>query len=240
MSMTADQLNQYVQQYGSAMTPSNGNQGLNEFLNSSQYQLMYGNSPSAQSTDPNVRFQNDPGVQNAIQAGLPALQAQYAQKGLGASGAAANGLSQNMYNNYNSFIGTQGSAMTNYQNQLAALAGTGQSAANNAASATNTDQTGLASLIAQLNSTTGTQSAQSTLGSSENIATLLANLGVNQSNAFLNTGAAMSNNMLAGSQLGAQLANAAQQSAAQTKSSALQGQGALNGASALTGGGGSF
>lgn len=211
---------------------------LPQFFNSSAYQLAYGNNPSASSMDPNERFQNDPGVQAAIRAGAPLIANSYGQQGLGASGRAANGVAQYMYNNYNNFLQNQeslyqneyqkglteqqqavgtylnqqqlmGNAFTNYQNQLAQL-GT-QNGTNLTTQQAQNQFTGgqnLAQLLANLNQSTGGALASGQLSTSAIISQLLANQGVLNANAFLGTGAAQSNNVLAGSQLGAQLGGA--------------------------------
>lgn len=302
--MTPEELQDYITQYNSAMTPggaatavssfqNSGNYAnqfgsgfnqywnssplqqltqtpsvkLEDFLKSDAYRVQYGDN---QSTDPNQRFQNDPGVQMAIKAGMPALANSYGAKGLGASGPAANGVAQYMYNNYLNFTGKQGdlynqeynkaatsqqqqaatylqqqqlmgNTFQNYQNQLAALGGQGAQTSNQQAQNQYQSGQNLANLLAQLNQNTGNISAQSQLSVNELISQLLANQGVLNANGYLGTGAAMSGNILAGSQLGAQLANAQNKSNAGTTNSLLAGQGAQAGASQLYGlGGGAY
>jgi hypothetical protein len=265
-------LNQMLQQ------PQLSNQ---QFMNSDAYKLAYGNNQAA---SPAERFQNDPGVQMAIQAGMPMLANSYSAKGLGASGPAANAVAQYMYNNYldfnkgqsnlynqeygkqyqtqqNQVAGYQnqqalqnstyqnqqalqaglfqnqqqgvGNLFNNYQSQLQGLTNMGYGAAQQQAQNAYGSGQNLANLLSGYNQSTGQNIFQGGLGVNENIATLLANQGVLGANAYLGVGSAMSGNMLAGSQLGAQLANAQNQSNAQTMNSALAGQGALAGAGQL-------
>lgn len=300
--MTPEELQNYITQYNSAMTPGGSEPGMNNYLNSPNYQATYGSNanqlinntatvaPLSQpqlsfndfvnnndaykvqygnnnAASPLERFQNDPGMQMAIQAGLPMLANQYASKGLGASGAGAKGLTQYMYNNYNDFIGNQGALynqernsnmalnqfnagiaqnniqnrfsmqdrlsgnFNNYQGQLANAASLGAQASGQLGQSANTNSQNLVSLLAQLYGQTGQNLSQNNMSVGSDITSLLANLGVFQGNAYLNTGAGMANNMLAGSQLGAQLANAQNASNAQTQSSLLKGYGAMNGTS---------
>lgn len=313
--MTPDQLQQYINQYNTAMTPGGaapgvanyqntpgyqlqygaaGQQNINntqngfnntwknnttlqgllqqpqlslpDFLNSDAYKVKYGNNTSQ---DPNTRFQNDAGIQQAIAAGMPMLANSYGAKGLGASGAAAKGISQYMYNNYLNFTGDQGNMydkqlndkyqqqqqnvgtylnqqgnyqnqqnqlgqnFLGYQNQLAGVANMGNQAVNQLSGQYQQSGQNLSSLLAQLYAGTGSGISGGYLEMGNNIASLLANLGVNQGNMYIGTGAGMSGNILAGSQLGAQLANAQNASNAQTQNSLMAGQGALAGANKL-------
>lgn len=277
------------QQVSNVANQSQPNLSLNDYLNSDAYKVQYGTSAAAQSTDPNVRFQNDPGIQAAIAAGMPSIANSYGAKGLGASGTAADAVAQYMYNNYtgftqnqanlyntglqnvtanqtantginqfnagvqqnninnqqayqqqqvNNYTGQQnllGNSFNTYQNQLAGLANNG--ASSSMANMSNTNSQQLASLLAQLQSQTGTSMSNNGLGVSQNISQLLANNGVLQSGLLMNTGAAMSNNQLQGSLLGAQLANVQNQSNAQTASSGLGGLGAMYGMQQRTNGG---
>src|SRR6476619_1847693 len=93
---------------------------LNTFRNTPGYQLQYGTN--ATSSNPAVNFQSDPGMQLAVNQGSQALMNNYAAKGLGQSNAAANALTQYMYNNYKDYTGGQASLFNNYQSQLAGLA----------------------------------------------------------------------------------------------------------------------
>lgn len=290
--MTPQELQQYITQYNTALTPGGASAGTtayqnspaynlqfgpaasqtwnnnpvlsllsepklstNEFLNSDAYKIQYGNNNSQ---DPNERFQNDPGIQMAIKAGMPMLANSYAAKGMGASGPAANAVGQYMYNNYLNFTGKQGdlynteynnrlqqqqqnvgtylnqqqvlgNSFANYQNQLGTLAGAGNTASGQQGQTTANANIGLGNLLAQLQYGTGGQLSSNLLSSQANVAQLQANNGVFNANAYLGIGAAMSNNMMQGSQLGAQLANAQNVSNAQTASSAQQGLGAMYG-----------
>lgn len=242
--MNPTQLQQYIEAYQNAspssiaMTPGGAQSGLTSFFNTPAAQMAYGKGPdelaAANMYNPAIAFATDPGVQLAIQAGLPAIQNNYAARGLGASGAAAEGLSQYMYNNYNNYVGTQEGLFNNYQNQLANLANMG---ANNTGGAqAYASGQNLASLLGQANLSTGSQIANANLNTGSNISSLLSNLGSLEASGYLNTGAAMANNMMQGSLLGVQLNNTNQASASQSANSLLSGQGAMNTAGVLSGG----
>lgn len=227
---------------------------VNDFLNSDAYKVQYGNNTNV---DPNQRFLNDPGLQAAIASQMPKIQANYAARGLGDSGAAAKGLTDYMYKNYTDYTGKQGQLydteynkklntqganvagflnqqqmvgnnFNNYQNQLANAAGMGQAASNQIGNNAMTSSQQLMQLLSQGFLGTGQNLAQTGLSSAENIASLFANQGVLNANLFQGTGAAMSQNMMQGSQLGAQLQNAQNRSNAQTQNSMFAGQGAQN------------
>lgn len=289
-------LQNYMTQYGNAMTPGGGALGTSEFqqspaygllfgpqagatfannpvtsllqqpqlsaqdfMNSGAYKLQYGNNNA---TDPGTRFQNDPGVQQAIQAAMPAIANNYSAQGLGASGTAADAVAQYMYNNYNNYTsgqqnlyqsqynnaltqqqqnvatyvnqqGVMNNSLNQYNGQLAALAGAGSSASNNVSNSLSSTLNSLGQLLSSNNMNTGNSLASLGANAADIISQLQANLGTLQANAYLGTGAGMSNNILQGSILGAQLANAQNGSNAHTANSALQGQGASNGVSAL-------
>ncbi len=328
--MTPQELKDYIQQYGSAMTPGGAASGtsqfmnspgynmqfgpastaswitnpvaymldkpelsteefkntpaygmsnldynlpLNSFLNSDAYKLAYGNNNSL---DPNQRFQNDQGVQMAIKAGMPLLANSYASKGLGMSSPAANAVSQYMYNNYLDFNrgqsslynqeyskgyankidtvkkdldlynqeynkltaaqqqqiatylnqqGVMGQNFSNYQDRLMGLAGQGAAASNQLSNNSFNAGNNLANLLFQGNMATGTNSAQIGTSSAAILAELLANQGVLNANALIGTGAAKANNMLAGSQLGAQIANAQNRTNAGNQTASMGGIG---------------
>jgi hypothetical protein len=267
---------QLAQQQGTVSPVANpgniGNTSFNDFVNSAAYKTAYGNNASE---DPLSRFQNDAGTQLALQQGQKALANLYSGKGLGASGTYAKGLTDYMYNQYGNFIGGQkdlynnvnntnigiqnqnignqmntnqfnagirqnninnyqgiqsllGSNFNNYQNQLAGLSNAGNTASNALGSASNQNSQNLISILSQLYGNTGSALGQYGMSTGSDIASILANLGIYQGNAYINTGAAMANNMLSGSQLGVQLANAQNASNAQTQNSLLQGYGAVN------------
>lgn len=242
-------LSQYINAYQNsnvtpiAMTSGGANQGLTNFFNSPAAQQAYGSGPATQIAatgqyNPAVAFAMDPGVQLAIQAGQPMLADQYAAKGLGASGTAAAGLSQYMYNNYNNYVGTQSNLFNNYQNQLSNLAQFGSTQTGGAQA--NQNQQNLSSLLANIYSSQGNQLSNSYQNTGSNIAQLLGNQGVLGANIYSGTYAAEANNLLQGSLLGAQLAGQQNASNAQTASSALKGQGASNAYSQLSGTGGFY
>lgn len=232
------------------------NISVQDFMHSAPYQLQYGDN---QALDPSQRFLNDPGVQMAIKAGTNDLQNAYSSKGLGASGAASAGLTQAMYKNYNDFTnqqqtlyGTQydrqneflqnkaagflnqqnltNSIYSNYQNQLGQIANLGSQTATGMGNMANSNQQNLSSIISQMTSNAGQQAGVWTTQAGQNAAQMLVNMGIFDANTWASVGAAMSNNMMSGSQLGAQLANAQNQSNSNSMSSMLQGNGAMNGA----------
>lgn len=196
----------------------------NQFMQTPAYQLQYGQNYSI---NPAERFQNDPGVQMAIQAGMQPLMASYAGRGLGQSGALAQGLSQYMYNNYNNYTGQQASLYNTYQNQLANLVNSGMAV--NGATQANNNSNLLAQILSNANLSTASNQANAHTNAGNNISQLLANLGVSNASSILNTGAAQSNNLMQGAELLAQ-ANAQQQASnAGTLSSYYNGMGAQAG-----------
>lgn len=225
------------------------------FMAGTPYRLQYGNNFSQ---DPAERFKNDPGLQMAINEGTRGLRNAYASKGLGASGAAAAGLTDYMYKNYTDY--TQGqqdlyqrewqkladlqgnrvagyinqqNLLSNiygrYQDQLGNLAGTGMNISNQMGNMGNQMGSGIGSLFGQWNIGAGQQLGNWGMGAGGNIAELLANAGIFDANIWAALGAGMSNNMMQGSLLGAQLANAQNASNAQSLSSMFQGMGAFRG-----------
>lgn len=238
---------------------------LNQFFNSDVYRLNYGDSALSKSFNPTERFENDPGVQKAIQAGMPLLANSYSQKGLGASGPAAKGLADFMYSNYGSFmnnqnniyqseyqkaateqqqaIGTylnqqqlQSNTFTNYQNQLAALSAQGVDITKGQSSNQFNAGQNLAQLLAQIQASTGGALSGNTMAANEILSQLLANQGVLNANAYVGLGSAMSQNIYNGSALGAQLGNAQNRSNAGTTNSLLGGIGASSTPGTRTGG----
>jgi len=207
---------------------------LNTFRNTPAYQLQYGTN--ANYSNPALNFQSDPGVQLAISQGSQALMNNYAARGLGQSGAAANALTQYMYNNYKDYTGGQASLFNNYQNQLAGLASMGANTATNlgnqAAQAGSTIGTGQSNNFLS----TGSNIASGNLATGSNVSSLLGNQGVLNAGAYLNTGAAQANNLFNGATLQAQLNANQAASNAQTQNSLLSGQGAMNQAQTLNGG----
>lgn len=193
-----------------------------QFFNTPQYQLMYGNNKSM---DPNERFQNDPGMQMAMQQGMKPLLGQYAAQGLSQSGALAKALQDYSYNQYSNYIGGQGSLFNNYQNQLQQLTGMGaqntgsQNAYN---SGQNTGQQ-----LGNANMQTGASIGNANMMSGENIASLFGNQGVLGASGYFNTGGAQSSNIMNGMSLAAQLF--ANQQASQASAGA--GAGAMQGSS---------
>ncbi len=213
---------------------SGTNNPLQNFMNTPQYQLAYGNNQAA---DPSERFRNDTGTQLAIQQGMNTLQNQYAAKGLGGSGALAKSLGDYQYNHYNDWmnnqVGMQNNYNTNtmntmqsYQSQLANLAQFGSTQTGGAQGLQNSQQ--LASLLGNANLATGQNLSSAQLGVGENLAQLSANQGVYGGNAYLGTAAGQSNNIMQGMSLATQIANMIQAGNA----SAAGGQGAMLGSQA--------
>jgi hypothetical protein len=233
----------------------NPNLSMFGFMAGTPYRLQYGNNFSQ---DPAERFKNDPGLQMAINEGARGLRNAYASKGLGASGAAAAGLTDYMYKNYTDY--TQGqqdlyqrewqkladlqgnrvagyinqqNLLSNiygrYQDQLGNLAGTGMNISNQLGNIGNQMGSGIGSLFGQWDIGAGQQLGNWGMAAGGNIAELLANAGIFDANIWAALGAGMSNNMMQGSLLGAQLANAQNASNAQSLSSMFQGQGAFRG-----------
>lgn len=154
----------------------------NQFFQTPQYQLLFGNNTNV---DPYQRFAADQGTQLAVHQGQDQLQMQMAAHGLGQSGALAKDMGNYMYGQYGNYLNSQNSLFNNYQQQLNNLMGVGvnQSGANNAMTAGQNQ----ANTVAGANLNTGS-----------NISSLFANQGVYNANALLNTGAASANNLFNG------------------------------------------
>jgi hypothetical protein len=233
--LSQDQINQYNTLFNQisnnpsaqgalSMTAGGSQQGMSSFMNTPAYALAYGNNTAA---NPAQRFAQDYGTQMSVYNGQQALSNQFAGQGLGSSGALAQGLSQNMYNNYGNYITGQESMFGNYQNQLANLAqfGSTQTGATQAVSAGNT--------LAGLQSAAGNAIGSADLNTGSNISQLLANEGSFLAGSTLNTGAAEANNVYNGNVLSEGILANMMNANASTASSALSGQGASLGSSAL-------
>lgn len=188
--------------------------GLSGFLNSPQYQALFGSGAASQMSadgtyNPVTAFQQDPGTQWAIDQGIKQLQQQGAAKGILQSGPMqehildyVTGLENQKYQQYQ---GQVGGAFTGYQNMLAGLAGLGSgvTGANTAAS--------LFGQQAQLANSdiygTGSQIAGFNMSAGQDIASLLANLGSSNASAILNTGAAKANQLNVAAGMNAQANN---------------------------------
>ena len=250
-----DQLKQIQQQYqigadgnpisagtastgGAPQAPAGSNAGLNNFLNSSQYQALFGSNPAntyAQTGqyDPAAAFRNDPGTQFAIQQGSKALQQQGAAKGILESGNMQTALQANAQGianqNYQTYQGQIGQAFNQYQQQLASMTALGSqlTGANTAAS-----MYGQAGQLQNQNIYgTGQQQSNATLSTGNNVSTLLGNQGVLNANAYLNTGAAQAAGMMQMLGMNAQANAAGAASNAQTQTA----QGNSNAAQGATG-----
>lgn len=197
---------------GTATNPANPQGALQSFLNSPQYQLMFGNNAAQQyaqngSFNPQQAFQQDPGTQFAIQQGLKDLQQQGAAKGLLESGPMQQNLlkyAQGMEDQqYQRFLQNQNSVFQNYQGQLAQMSnlGSGLTGANTAASL----YSNLGNQLGQYNYGTGNNIAGANLSTSNDIASLLANQGVLNANAYLSTGAAQAQGLMANAGMNAQI-----------------------------------
>lgn len=207
---------------------------LNQFRNTPAYQLQYGTN--ATNSNPAVNFANDPGVQMAVGQGSQALMNNYAARGLGQSGAAADALTQYMYNNYNQYTGGQGTLFNNYQSQLASLANLGATTSANLGNQAATAGSTIGTTQSGNNLATGQNTAQANLSTGSNISSLLGNQGVLDASAYLNTGAAQANNLFQGATLQSQINANNASSAAGSQNSLLNAQGATNTASSLSGG----
>lgn len=193
------------------MTQASASTGLNQFFNTPGAQLMYGQNPAQQtanggSFNPATAFQNDPGVQMAVQQGQIPINNSFAARGLGQSGALSQALTQNLYNNYSNYTAGLGSAFNNYQGQLAQLSNAGMGA--NSQNATNQYNAGttLSQLLSNANLSTGQNLASVYGNTGSNISSLVANQGVLGASGYLNTGAAQSNNYMQAMNLAAQVA----------------------------------
>jgi|ERR1700733_5002853 len=248
--MDETQLAQYNQLYQQATNPSvatsipmtagGSQQGLNSFLNTPEYALLYGQQNGANQAinatngtyNPVQAFQNDPGYQYNMNQALGQVNSASAAKGLLESSAGntslmntASGL-QNQY--YQTFLGQQNSLFGNYQNQLANLTNLGSQSTGNQ-NAYNLG-TGLAQLLSGNYQNTASGLSNANLQTGQNISSLLANQGMFGANAQLNTGAAQANNIFQGNQFSAQIQAANLASQAGTQSS-------INNSSALGSGG---
>lgn len=212
----------------------------NEFFNSPAFQLQYGTGPQQQiaqtgSYNPATAFANDPGVALAVQQGAIPLENNFAARGLSQSGALTQALSQYMYNNYNSYTSGQGTLFNNYQNQLAGLTSLGAQTATNQGNTINSDASTIATGTSNNAMNTANSLSNANLSTAQNVSTLLGNQGVLDASAYLNTGAAQSNNLFQGAGLGAQINQNQQAQANQAQSSLLAGQGSQQGAQAYAG-----
>lgn len=224
-----------------------GPQTQSNFFQSPQAQLMYGsqaaNQMSAQSLagtyDPIQAFQNaDPSYQYQIDQAMRNVNNNSAARGLLESGQTQRDLlntAQNMQNQqYQTWLGNQQNLYGNYansvnnmfgtyQNQLAALTALGsqQTGSQNAFTAGQNQ----AQNIFAGNLATGQAIANANLSTGSNISSLLANQGVLNAGAILNTAAAQSNNLFQGNQFAAQLMGNVMGSNAQTQTGNASAQG---------------
>lgn len=251
----------YNQLYQQASNPSaaapiqmnsgqaNGNQSLQSYMQTPEYQLLYGSKASQDNSsavangtyDPTQAFHNDPGFNFGINQGFQQLQNQYAAKGLGQSGPLMQAMQQYAQGaqnqSYQQYLGQQSNLFGSYQSQLQQLAGMGANAANAQGQSSVTSGNQLAGILAGGNLATGQNIAQGNLSTGQNISQLLANLGINNASGISNTASAQANNIYNGNLFAAQIAANNQASNAQSQSSLFQGAGALNGASIVAGGG---
>lgn len=193
------------------------NSPIADFMHSGNYQVAYGQNYN---DNPLARFQNDPGIQMALQEGTRQLANNYSAKGLGASGAAASGLSQFLYNNYSNFTNNQSNLFNNYQNQLSGLANMGMGYANQIGQAYQQTGANLGNFLGQGYLGIGQNLANAGLGIGSDIGGMQANLGMNLGSGYMNLGPLFSNNIWNGVLLGAQLGNAQNQTNAQNRMSA--------------------
>lgn len=243
--------NAWKQQYntqnpisGSTAAPGTTSQGLTNFLNSPDYQLLYGTNDT--STDPTQRFQQDPGYQFAIDQGMKQLQRNSAAQGLLESGGLqqqllsyAQGTQNQQYQNY---LTQQQGLFTNYQNNLGTAAA--QGAQYTGAAQANSNAQLLANLLSSYQMGTGSTLFGGDLTTGQNISGLYANQGNSEAGIALNTASAQANNIFQGNQFQAQVTanqNANQNAAASNQASA---QGYSNGAgmfgSSASGGGSTY
>ena len=192
--------------------------GLQQFFNSPIYSLLYGTNLANQNQanlmngtyNPVTSFFNDPSYQFALSEGSRNIANNFAAKGLTDSGAFSKALSDygqgtaSQY--YGNYLSTQNSLFNNYQNQLSGLAQLG--AQTNGANQANANGNLLAQLLSGANLSTGQNLANAALNVGENAGTLYGNQGVLGAGAYLNTGAAMSNNLFQGASLASQISNA--------------------------------
>jgi hypothetical protein len=154
-------------------------QGLSAFLNTPEYQLLFGGSGKA--VDPNAspldRFQSSPGYQFQMDQGIKARDASAAAKGMLLSGnhqqeltSFGQGLANQDYNNYeNRLQGTYG----NYYNRLAGVAGLG---ANMNSQSANTSQN------------QGNTLANMSMNQGNNLASMITGRGAVDANSILAAG----------------------------------------------------
>lgn len=205
--------------------------GLMAFLNSPQYQALYGTENTQ--TNPVDRFRFDPGYQFAIDEGLKQLQQKSASRGLLESGATQRDIqqfSQGMADqNYQRWLEQQNNVFANRQNQLMGLSTLGSqlTGASTAASLFGN----LGNQLAQYNFGTGQALANNQQGTSSNISSLYANQGVLNANAYLNTGAARAQGLMNIAGMGMQQQNNQQASQAQQQTGNYANQGAIMGSS---------
>lgn len=227
--MNEQQLAQYNQLYNQLlnsssqtptaipMTSGGAVQGGTNFLNSPEYALLYGQQNAAQQAanmqngtyNPITAFQQDPGFQFNLSQALAQTQNASAAKGLLNSGSTQNALlnqASGLQNQqYQTWLGQQNNLFNNYQNQLANLSNLGANASNQQASQVNNNSNLLAQLLSNANLSTGQGISNANLGTGQTIAQLLANQGVLNAGAYLNTGAAQANNLFQGANLQTQI-----------------------------------
>ena len=247
------QYNNYIQQIGydpNAVTPtgmtggvgatvnpgnstqSGNNPGLQNFLNSPEYQALFGSGAGTKyaqdgTYDPTQAFANDPGTQFKLEQGMKLINQQAASKGLLSSGNVQQGL-------MNYALGTEDQQYQTYQNNLAGLFGNYQ---NNLAQLTNlgsglTGANTAASLFSNIGNQagqyafgTGSNIANANLATGSNISSLYGNQGSLNASAYLNTGAAQANGLLniAGMNAQANATQAASQAQQYSANAANQG-----------------
>jgi hypothetical protein len=222
----------YVQQYENLLanpgtvdpaqlTGGTAQQGMQNFFNTPQYQLLFGNNGGNPiSTDPTQRFQQDPGYAFNLNQALNAVNAKSAAGGLLESGTGEQNLlstAQGMQNQeYQTWLGQQNGLFTGYQNQLSALAqfGAGQTQSQNQVSTGDL----LAQLLLGANLSTGQGVSNANLGTGSNISSLLGNQGTLNAGAYLNTAGAQVGALLSAAGLGAQMSNSSAQNYNQAQS----------------------
>jgi hypothetical protein len=240
---------------------------MGSLLNSANYQAMFGGNAANSFNqtgqfDPTQAFREDPGFQFMQEQTANDLQRHGAAKGILESGPMQVELQRQLQNNqnlqYQTFLNQQngllnqqqantmglnqqnqsqmGGLYQSYQQQLAALMGMGSQ--NTGANQYYQNGQALGPLLGQFNQQTGQLIGQGQIGAGNNISEILANQGIYNGNAYLNTGAAIANQMTNYAGMNAQINNNNQQSAAQQYSSQLAGQGYQNGISRMQSAGG--
>jgi hypothetical protein len=235
---------------------------LENFFNSPGYKLLFGEGNNQ--VDPTERFKFDPGYQFAQDEASKQLQRNYASKGLLESGPMLLELqkqSQGMADqNYQRWLGQQnqlfntdqqtrnalyaadqaqrGGLLNNYQNQLQGLStlGSQMTGANTAASMYGS----LGNLLSGQQYGTGNTLFQGNMQTGQNIAELLANLGVYTGNAQMATGAAQGQGLWNALNAAMQSQNNAAASQSGSMNAQQANQGYLAGANLLGGGLGGF